>query len=39
MLYNAFHEKISLFEEKLSTNGKKSGSKGRGKKLFTKIKQ
>ncbi|PBC30084.1 DNA repair endonuclease XPF [Apis cerana cerana] len=39
MLYNAFHEKISLFEEKSSTSSKKSGSKGRGKKLFTKIKQ
>ncbi|XP_050576570.1 DNA repair endonuclease XPF isoform X1 [Bombus affinis] len=39
MLYSAFHEKLSSAEEKSSTNSKKPGSKGRGKKLFTKIKQ
>ncbi|XP_048262772.1 DNA repair endonuclease XPF isoform X2 [Bombus terrestris] len=39
MLYSAFHEKLSSAEEKSSTNSKKLGSKGRGKKLFTKIKQ
>ncbi|KAK9309706.1 hypothetical protein QLX08_000705 [Tetragonisca angustula] len=37
MLYNAFHEKISSAEEKSNTNRKKT-TKGRGKKLFTKIK-
>ncbi|XP_060818768.1 DNA repair endonuclease XPF isoform X2 [Bombus pascuorum] len=39
MLYSAFHEKLSSAEEKSSTNSKKLASKGRGKKLFTKIKQ
>ncbi|XP_017761721.1 PREDICTED: DNA repair endonuclease XPF [Eufriesea mexicana] len=39
MLYNAFHEKCSPAEEKLNTNGKKFISKGRGKRLFSKIKQ
>ena len=37
MLYNAFHEKVSSGEEKSNINRKKT-TKGRGKKLFTKIK-
>ncbi|KZC10170.1 DNA repair endonuclease XPF [Dufourea novaeangliae] len=40
MLYSAFHEKISPAEEKSKTNGKKATySRGRGKRLFSKIKQ
>ncbi|XP_076231477.1 DNA repair endonuclease XPF mei-9 isoform X1 [Calliopsis andreniformis] len=38
MLYNAFHEKCSPAEEKTKTNGKKTASRGRGKRLFSKIK-
>nr|XP_003705895.2 PREDICTED: DNA repair endonuclease XPF [Megachile rotundata] len=39
MLYNAFHEKTSPVEEKSNTAGKKTATRGRGRKLFTKIKQ
>ncbi|CAK9810363.1 DNA repair endonuclease XPF [Anthophora quadrimaculata] len=39
MLYSAFHDKCSLSEQKSNAGNKKSATKGRGKRLFTKIKQ
>ncbi|CAK9805296.1 DNA repair endonuclease XPF [Anthophora plagiata] len=39
MLYSAFHDKCSLNEQKSNAGNKKSATKGRGKRLFTKIKQ
>ncbi|XP_076298150.1 DNA repair endonuclease XPF mei-9 isoform X1 [Lasioglossum baleicum] len=40
MLYNALHEKCSAVEEKSTTIGKKTASsRGRAKRLFSKIKQ
>ncbi|XP_076647013.1 DNA repair endonuclease XPF mei-9 isoform X1 [Halictus rubicundus] len=40
MLYNALHEKCSAVEEKSTSVGKKTtSSRGRGKRLFSKIKQ
>lgn len=39
MLYSALHDKCSAAESKSNTNNKKPLSKGRGKRLFTKINQ
>ena len=39
MLYSAFHDKSSPIEEKSNTANKKTAFRGRGKRLFTKIKQ
>ncbi|XP_076665620.1 DNA repair endonuclease XPF mei-9 isoform X1 [Andrena cerasifolii] len=38
MLHNAFHEKSSPVEEKSKVNGKQTGVRGRGRRLFTKTK-
>ncbi|XP_017797477.1 PREDICTED: DNA repair endonuclease XPF [Habropoda laboriosa] len=39
MFYSAFHDKCAISEQKSNTSSKKPASKGRGKRLFTKIKK